>query len=149
MLPADTITPIRPKDTRRPAQRASARQLAGAAARFSGALLAGGLIACAAWVLLFLALGTLVFSPVAGLGLPFLAVMTWFVRPLAALERRRVRWVTGRPVAEAYRPLRGSLLIQVRTLVIDPGTWRDLAWLLAAIVAGALGLAFLAALVLG
>lgn len=52
-------------------------------------VLAGGFIASAAWVLLFLALGALVFSPVAGLGLPFLAVMTWFVRPLAALERRR------------------------------------------------------------
>ena len=147
MLPADSITQIQPM--RCPAQRPSARQLAGTAARFTGALLAGGLIACAAWVLLFLALGTLVFSPVAGLGLPFLAVMTWFVRPLAALERRRVRWITGTPVAEAYRPLRGSLLAQVRTLLIDPGTWRDLAWLLAAIVAGGLGLAFLAALVLG
>jgi signal transduction histidine kinase len=149
MLPADTTTPIRPKDARRPAQRASTPQLVGIAARFTGALLAGGLIAGAAWVLLFLALGTLVFSPVAGLGLPFLAVMTWFVRPLASLERRRVRWVTGTPVAEAYRPLRGSLLAQVRTLLIDPGTWRDLAWLLTAIVAGALGLAFLAAMVLG
>jgi signal transduction histidine kinase len=147
VLPADSVTQI--QSTRRPAQRASARQLAGTAARCTGALLTGGLIASAAWVLLFLALGTLVFSPVAGLGLPFLAVMTWFVRPLASLERRRVRWVTGTPVAEAYRPLRGSLLAQVRTLLIDPGTWRDLAWLLAAIVAGGLGLAFFAAQVLG
>jgi signal transduction histidine kinase len=109
-------------------------------------LLAGGLIAAAAFALLGAALFTLVFSPVAGLGLPFLAVMTWLVRPLTSLERRRVRLVTGTPVAEAYRPLRGSLLARVRTLLTDTGTWRDLAWLAVQIVAGALGLAFLAAL---
>ena len=70
-------------------------QLAGTAARFTGSLLAGGVIAAVALAALFAALGTLVFSPVAGLGLPFLAVMTWLVRPLAGLERRRVQWVTG------------------------------------------------------
>jgi hypothetical protein len=79
------------------------------AARCSGALLAGGAIGIAAVVLLFLALCTLVFSPVAGLGLPFLAVMIWLVRPLASAERHRVHWVTGAAVADAYRPLRGSL----------------------------------------
>jgi signal transduction histidine kinase len=147
MLPANYES--RPVTQIQPTRRPSARHLADTAHRFTGALLAGGLIACAAYVLLFLALGTLVFSPVAGLGLPFLAIMTWFVRPLASLERLRVRWVTGAPVAEAYRPLRGSLLAQVRTLLIDPGTWRDLAWLFAAIVAGGLGLAALFALVLG
>jgi signal transduction histidine kinase len=52
-------------------------------------------------------------------------------------------------VAEAYRPLRGSLLSRVRTLLTDAGTWRDLAWLFVQIVAGLLGLAFLAALVVG
>ena len=147
MLPANYES--RPVTQIQSARPPSARHLAGTAARFTGALLAGGLIAAAAYVLLFLALGTLVFSPVAGLGLPFLAVMTWFVRPLAALERLRVRWVTGAAVTEAYRPLRGSLLAQVRTLLIDPGTWRDLAWLFAAIVAGGLGLAALFVLVLG
>ncbi len=119
------------------------------APRFTGALLAGGFIAAAAFALLALALGTLVFSPVAGLGLPFLAVMTWLVRPLARVERRRVCQVTGTPVAQAYRPLRGSLLAQVRTLLADAGTWRDMAWLFAAIVAGGLGLACLAAVVGG
>jgi hypothetical protein len=93
MLPANYES--RPVTQIQPARRPSARHLSGTAARFTGALLAGGLIAAAAYVLLFLALGTLVFSPVAGLGLPFLAVMTWFVRPLASLERLRVRWVTG------------------------------------------------------
>ncbi len=118
-------------------------RIAGTTARFTGALLAGGVIAAAAAVALFAALCTLVFSPVAGLGLPFLAVMTWFVRPLAWLERRRVQWMTGTPVAEAYRPLRGSLLAQVRILLTDTGTWRDLAWMTVQAVAGTLGLMFL------
>jgi signal transduction histidine kinase len=120
-----------------------------AAARCGGLLLAGGFIAAAAKALLFLALGTLVFSPVAGLGLPFLAVMAWLVRPLTRVERRQIGLITGAPVAEAYRPLRGSLLARVRILLTDAGTWRDLAWLLAQIVAGIAGLAFLAALVVG
>jgi signal transduction histidine kinase len=120
-----------------------------AAARCAGGLLAGGFISAAAFVLSGLALGLLVVSPVAGLGLPFLAVMMWLVRPLAAVERRRVRWLTGTPVDEAYRPLRGPLLTRVRTLLTDAGTWRDLAWLFVQIVAGGVGLAFLAAVVVG
>jgi signal transduction histidine kinase len=52
-------------------------------------------------------------------------------------------------VAEAYKPLRGSLASRVRTLLSDVGTWRDLGWLLVQIVAGGVGLAFLAAAVVG
>jgi signal transduction histidine kinase len=144
--------PIQPMGADRRAarlERVTAWRRAWAVARRSGLLLAGGFIAAAALALLFLALGTLVFSPVAGLGLPFLAVMAWLVRPLTRAERRRVRLITGAPVAEAYRPLRGSLLSRVRTLLMDAGTWRDLAWLAVQIVAGAVGLAFLAALVVG
>jgi signal transduction histidine kinase len=130
-------------------ERVTGWRRAWATARIGAALLVGGFIAAAAIPLLILGLGTLVSSPVAGLGLPFLAVMTWLVRPLARAERHRVRLVTGAPVAEAYRPRRGSLLAQVRTLLTDAATWRDLAWLFVQIVAGALGLAFLAALVVG
>jgi signal transduction histidine kinase len=52
-------------------------------------------------------------------------------------------------VAGAYKPLRGSLASRVRTLLSDAGTWRDLEWLLVQIVAGAVGMAFLAAAVVG
>jgi Putative sensor len=119
------------------------------AARSAAGPLAGGLIALAAIPLLIVGLATLIISPVAGPGLPFLAVMTGLVRPLARAERRRVRLMTGVPVAEAYRPQRGSLLSRVRTLLSDAGTWRDLAWLFVQILAGGVGLAFLAALVMG
>jgi signal transduction histidine kinase len=136
---------------RRPSElsRGTPWRLAGTAARFSGAVLAGGAIGAVAFWLLLAALLALVFSPVAGLGLPFLAVMIWLVRPLAWLERRRVRWVTGTPVAEAYRPLHGSLLARVRILLADAGTWRDLAWLAVQSVAGGLGLMFLLVLGIG
>jgi signal transduction histidine kinase len=144
--------PIRPTGADRRAarlERVTVWRRGWAVARLGGLLLAGGFIAAAAFALLFLALGTLVFSPVVGLGLPFLAVMAWLVRPLTRAERRRVRLITGTPVAEAYRPLCGSLLARVRTLLTDAGTWRDLAWLFVQIVAGGVGLAFLAALVVG
>jgi len=129
--------------------RAARWRRARAAARCAGALLAGGFIALAAIPVLVLGLAALVLSPLGDLGLPFLAVMTGLVRPLARAERRRVRMVTGAPVSEAYRPLRGSLTSRVRTLLSDVGTWRDLGWLLLQIVAGGVGLAFLAAAVVG
>jgi signal transduction histidine kinase len=118
-------------------------------ARCAGALLAGGLIALAAIPVLVMGLTTLVISPLGDLGLPFLAVTTWLVRPLARAERRRVRMITGAGVAEAYKPLRGSMAARVRTLLSDVGTWRDLGWLFVQIVAGGVGLAFLAAAVVG
>jgi signal transduction histidine kinase len=124
-------------------------RLARDTARSGAALLAGGLISLAAIPLLVLALVTLVLAPLGDLGLPFLAVMTGLVRPLARAERFRVGLVTGAGVAEAYRPLRGSLRSRIRTLLSDVGTWRDLGWLFVQIVAGGVGLAFLAALVVG
>jgi signal transduction histidine kinase len=119
-----------------------------AAARHAGALLAGGLTGAAALALLALAAGTLAVSVFAS-PFPFLAVTTWLVRPLAAAERRRVRWLTGTTVATAYRPLRGSLLTRVRALLADPGTWRDVAWLAVQVVTGGTGLAVLGAILAG
>jgi signal transduction histidine kinase len=146
-----SIVPTYSLSKRRPARRD--RRVPGrrtrAAARYAGGLLAGGFIALAAIPLLVLALATLVISPLGDLGVPFLAVTTGLVRPLARAERRRVRLVTGVSVAEAYKPLRGSLASRVRTLLSDVGTWRDLGWLLVQIVAGGVGLAFLAAAVVG
>jgi signal transduction histidine kinase len=151
-MPAMPIYPMSdraPARLRRAARRRAARRRAAAAGRNSSALLAGGFIALAAIPLLVLGLATLVISPLGDLGLPFLAVTTGLVRPLARAERRRVRLVTGVPVAGAYKPLRGSLASRVRTLLSDAGTWRDLEWLLVQIVAGAVGMAFLAAAVVG
>jgi signal transduction histidine kinase len=146
-----STVPIRQAAGRRPARfgRAAWRRRVRVLARSAGALLAGGFIALAAIPVLVLGLATLVISPLGDLGLPFLGVMTGLVRPLARAERLRVRLVTGTPVAEAYRPLRGSLASRVRTLLADAGTWRDLGWLFVQTVAGGVGLAFLAAAVVG
>jgi signal transduction histidine kinase len=137
------------RSDRPPAGRGVAWRRARAMGRSCAALLAGGLISLAAIPLLVLGLATLVISPLGYLGLPFLAVMTALIRPLARAERARVHWVTGVPVVEAYRPLRGSVTARVRTLLSDVGTWRDLGWLLGWILAGSVGLAFLAAAVVG
>jgi len=146
-----SIVPIYPLSKRPPAGlgRRAVRRRIRETARAGAVLLSGGLVAFAAIPVLIIGLGTLVISPVAGLGLLFLAVITGLVRPLARAERYRVRLVTGVPVPEAYRPLRGSLTSRVRTLLSDPGTWRDLRWLLVQIVVGLAGLAFLAALLAG
>ncbi len=145
-----STVPTRQAAGRGPAESGRAvRRRARVLARCAGALLAGGFEALVAIPLLALALATLVISPLGDLGLPFLAVTAWLVRPLARAERRRVRLITGAGVAEAYKPLRGSLASRVRTLLSDVGTWRDLEWLLVQIVAGGVGMAFLAAAVVG
>jgi signal transduction histidine kinase len=156
--------PFRPTDSGRrgavPMRPAYLRP-AVAVARFLGLVLAGGIIGGAAAALLGASLLTLLLVPVAlvpvalvsrrtrWLGVPFLAVTAWLVRPLAWLERRRVRVVTGSRVEAAYLPLSGSQPARVRPLLADPGTWRDLGWLAAVMVAGPLALALLAALVAG
>jgi signal transduction histidine kinase len=45
----------------------------------------------------------------------------WFARPLAGAERRRLRWVDGRPMPE-----RRPALVRYA----DPATWREVCWLL-------------------
>jgi signal transduction histidine kinase len=134
--------------------RPASRRLAVAVARLAGLVLAGGLIGGAAAALLGASLLTLLLMPIAlmsrrtrWLGVPFLAVTAWFVRPLAWLERHRVRLMLGTRVESAYRSLSGSQRSRVRPLLGDPGTWRDLAWLATAGVAGALSVADLAVLV--
>jgi signal transduction histidine kinase len=145
-----STVPIRQPAGRGPAGfRRAVRRRGRVLARCAGALLAGGCIALAAIPVLVMGLATLVISPLGDLGLPFLAVTIWLVRPLARAERCRVRMITGAGVAEAYKPLRGSMASRVRTLLSDVGTWRDLGWLFVQIVAGGVGLAFLAAAVVG
>jgi signal transduction histidine kinase len=127
-----------------------------AAARLVGLVLAGGVIAGLALALLGASLLTLLLVPVAlvsrrtlWMGVPFLAVTAWLVRPLAWLERHRLRLMTGARVEAAYRPLGGTRRARFRPLLADPGTWRDLGWLPVAGVVGALCVADLAALAAG
>ncbi|GAA2290339.1 histidine kinase [Streptomyces kunmingensis] len=58
------------------------------------------------------------------------------LRRIAGFKRRRVAAWTGRVVPEAYVALEGPLGTRVRLGVSDPGTWRDLRWLVAHFVYG-------------
>jgi signal transduction histidine kinase len=136
--------------------RPAAWRSAVAVARLAGLLLAGAIIGAAAAALLGTSLLTLLLVPIAlmsrrtrWLGVPFLAVTACLVRPLAWLERQRVRVMLGTRVEAAYRPLSGSQRVRVRPLLADVGTWRDLGWLAAASLAGLLALVPMAALVAG
>ncbi|MFE0102759.1 histidine kinase [Streptomyces sp. NPDC059009] len=53
------------------------------------------------------------------------------LRRTAGLKRRFIAEWTGEPVAEAYAPLTGDVRERVTKALQDPGTWRDLRWLVA------------------
>ncbi|WP_245887215.1 sensor histidine kinase [Umezawaea tangerina] len=80
-----------------------------------------------------------------GVGLPLVPFAAGVVRPLVAVERRRVEAALAEPVPAPYRAVEGPLRQRVRTVLADPATWRDLAWL---VLHGATGL-LLALLALG
>ncbi len=57
-------------------------------------------------------------------------------RRLAGHKRKLIARSTGKPVAEAYLPVTGPLGERLRTVLKDPGTYRDLRWLLVHAVFG-------------
>jgi signal transduction histidine kinase len=63
------------------------------------------------------------------IGLPVTLAVFAVFRWNARLERRRTAYGLGRPIAEAYRPRTGGLLRQLRIVLGDPQSWKDLAWL--------------------
>ncbi|MFE4021147.1 histidine kinase [Streptomyces sp. NPDC059101] len=100
------------------------------AACATGQLAAGAGLALLSYlflaVLLFTAVATLI---VIGAGvLPETVLM---LRRMAGFKRRRAAAWSGEPVPAAYLPLRGGLGERVRTALSDPGTVRDLRWLVA------------------
>ncbi|HWS35124.1 MAG TPA: sensor domain-containing protein [Actinoplanes sp.] len=94
--------------------------------------------------LLVLFVVSLVLTPVLGLGLVLLPLVTKLIRVKADLARRLAAgW--GQPMARPYqpRPERARLggIRHYRWIMRDPATWRDLAWLLPGAILGlALGL---------
>jgi len=120
-------------------RRVQAQRLMRLTGRFTVVLLTGAGTAALAWVVL-LALILAVFpASIFTLGLAIVAVLVWLVRPLARLERCRVRWATGTATTESYAPLTGPLSARVRAVLTDPATWRDLAWLVLHMLVGVLG----------
>jgi signal transduction histidine kinase len=94
-------------------------------------LLVGGLGGVWAWFLLMLYLCALSSSPAALVGLPLLVfVVAPMVRALADVERTRAGWLLRDQVPVPYRPTQGGLLTRYGGILVDPATWRDLAWLI-------------------
>jgi signal transduction histidine kinase len=64
------------------------------------------------------------------LGLPVLLLCFHLVRATATLDRRRAALVLGRPIEARYRrPPGDGVGARLRTVVTDPQSWKDLAWL--------------------
>ncbi|MEW2530142.1 sensor domain-containing protein [Streptomyces sp. NPDC047071] len=96
--------------------------------RASMQLLAGAGLALVSYVFV----GVLLFTAVASLivvGLGVLPETVLLLRRLARFKRRQVARGSGVEIPEAYAPLEGPLTARVRTALRDPGTWRDLRWL--------------------
>ncbi len=90
---------------------------------------------------LYLFIPVLVITAVAAL----MAVGAWVVpevvlvlRRIAGTHRRMTAEWTGREIPEAYQAIDGSLRVRLRTAVHDPGTLRDLRWMIALCAYGVL-----------
>jgi signal transduction histidine kinase len=83
----------------------------------------------------------LVLSPVPGLGMMLLPIVTAVVRWRADLERRLAARA-GVLIARPYRPGPEHAMLggwrRFRWIVTDPATWRDMAWLLPGAIVGLL-----------
>jgi signal transduction histidine kinase len=90
-------------------------------------------------VVLVLFLVQLVNSPLT-LGVPLVFIAIPVVRLLTGVERARAARLLGTPISSPYRPVRGGLFARLTTVIADPATWRDLAWLVLHSLYGWLGL---------
>ena len=97
---------------------------------------AGGVVALVLaltnFPLVVLWIAALVLTPVAGIGMVALPLVTWLVRARADLERKLAAR-TGVHIARPYAPLPVPARVggwrRYRWILTDPATWRDLAWL--------------------
>ena len=72
-----------------------------------------------------------------GAGVPLILLSTVAVRWLANAHRRRAADQLGMPIARPYLPKpAGGWLIRVWTILRDPASWRDCAWLVVNSVTG-------------
>jgi signal transduction histidine kinase len=113
------------------ASRMSGRRIAALARRAVAdirILLSGGVGAIYAVPLLAVSL-VAVISSRTPIGMPLFTGVTQRVRRQANLARRQAADRLGRPVPEPYRSVPGPMSVRGGTLLRDPATWRDLAWL--------------------
>ena len=92
----------------------------------NGAILVGLFVGVAGGGLIVTLLSTGLTTLVGGVGVVFIALAIEGSRLLARVERRRVfAGERPRPIAHAYRPLRGRILDILRAEFADESRWRD------------------------
>jgi signal transduction histidine kinase len=92
-------------------------------------------IGLAGFLLLFATVASLMFSLV-WIGLPVFVEVVGLTRRLAGVQRRRATPAVPAP----YAPLPDGLLRKVRTILTEPATWRDLAWLVVQLPVALIGM---------
>ncbi|MZD09835.1 sensor histidine kinase [Streptomyces sp. SID5785] len=93
-------------------------------------LVVGAAVAVVSYLFVALVLFTAILTLLV-VGAGVLPETVLLLRRVASFERRRVGEWTGRRIPEAYVRLEGPLRERVRQALGDPGTWRDLRWLVA------------------
>ena len=86
-------------------------------------------------VLLITAIGV-----VAVIGIWLLPETVLLIRRMAGAKRTQTAAWTGTSIPEAYLPITGPLRARLRAVVLDPGTYTDLRWMIAYYAYGCLGL---------
>jgi signal transduction histidine kinase len=100
-------------------------------------LAVGAGVAVASYLFVALALFTAILTLLV-VGAGVLPETVLLLRRVASFKRRSVAAWSGREIPEVYVPLTGPLRERVRRALRDPGTWRDVRWLLAHFVYGLL-----------
>lgn len=103
--------------------------------RATGYLLRGGVTASVAAGAALALIVSAALCPVL-VGVPLLAATLRGVRSLATGERRRTGRLLGDVIDQRYAQASGTSSAQLLTLMRDPATWRDLAWLMLHAVVG-------------
>jgi len=94
-------------------------------------LLAAGVLGTAEFVFLVTGISLGVGLTVTLVGIPILIACVYAWGWLAELERRVIHALTGRRIANPYRPLpEGGRWKRLRARLADPATWKDLVFLL-------------------
>ncbi|MET8979569.1 histidine kinase [Streptomyces sp. NPDC004539] len=100
------------------------------AARASAHLALAAVVAFLSYIFITVLLITAV-CVVAVIGIWMLPETVLIIRRIAGAKRAlTTRW-TGRPIPEAYRPVKGPLPDRIKIAVRDPGTGKDLLWMVA------------------
>ncbi len=100
-------------------------------------LLLGGLMAVVGFCVQVAGLSTGLALLVTLVGIPILAALAYVDRWLCAVDRWRASLLLREPVPAVYRrPDEPGVLARLRTLAVDPQTWRDLGWIWINVVLG-------------